>query len=837
MKSEIHKIIRTTTWSAGPGCHGGCGVLAHIEDGKLVKIEGDPNHPWNQGRLCARCLAMTQYVYHPDRLTRPLKRVGERGEGKWQEISWDEAFDLIEARMKAIRAEHGPESVVFSMGTGRDIGPWICMLAYAFGSPNVMFALSGIACYSPRIAGVETVQGDYCVLDAAQWFPDRYDNPKYRVPETIVIWGYNIPATCPDNVFGHWIIDLMKKGTQIICIDPRLSWFASRAKKWLQLRPGTDGALAMGFLNVILNEGLYDRQFVEEWTNAPFLVRADTRTLLRADALSPDGSPADFVAWDTAANAPAIWNSADVEYRQPDVQPALSGTFEVRLADGAPVTCHTVWDLFCERVNEYPVERVAEITWVPAEDIAEAARMYARSKPAAIHWGVPIDMTPAITPTVQAITALWCLTGNLDVPGGNVIARFAFDAVAYALPGASGVIKLKSAEQDLKRVGRDRYGPLRTFIWRAQTDLVLDQILTGQPYPIKGMWIQTCNPLSGIGLDPKKWLDALKKLDFIVAVDLFHTATTQYADVVLPSGTFLEKNGVRTWWVPMQSINKAITVPECRPDIEINFELAKRFDPDFRWQTITELFDDIIKPSGLTYEQLQQQGWAFPPEGHPSAPYHRYQRGLLRKDRRPGFQTPSGKVELFASLREDWGLEPLPEYLEPPFTPVSQPELLKEYPLLLSTGRRSAVFFHAEHRNIPWLRALDPDPVVEIHPDTARSLGFGDGEWVWVENWMGRCRFKAKVTRIVPRWLVMATHGWWFPEEPAPAPSLFGAWQSNINLLLPMGQQGPDGLGAPIKHTLCKVYKVSDQPDCNEAPVYRHAERSEAFTGGDSSHE
>ena len=172
------EIIRTTSWSAGPGCHGTCGVLAHVRNGKLVKIEGDPDHPWNQGRICARCLAMTQYVYHQDRLTKPLKRVGERGEGKWEEISWDEALDLIEAKLGKIREDFGPESVIFSMGTGRDIGAWICMLAYAYGSPNVMFAMSGNACYSPRIAAVETVLGDYCVPDASQWLPDRYDDPQ-----------------------------------------------------------------------------------------------------------------------------------------------------------------------------------------------------------------------------------------------------------------------------------------------------------------------------------------------------------------------------------------------------------------------------------------------------------------------------------------------------------------------------------------------------------------------------------------------------------------------------------------------------------------------------------
>jgi anaerobic selenocysteine-containing dehydrogenase len=811
LKDKKLEIIRTTTWSAGPGCHGSCGVLAYVKDGRLVKVEGDPDHPWNQGRLCSRCLAMTQYVYHPDRLTHPLKRVGRRGEGKWQPISWDAAFDLIEQKMKKIREESGPESVIFAMGTGRDIGPWICLLAYAYGSPNVMFSLSGIACYSPRIAAVETVQGDYCILDAAQWFPKRYDDPHYKVPECIIVWGYNIPASCPDNVFGHWLIDLRKRGAKIIAIDPRLSWFASRAERWLQLRPGTDGALAMGFLNVIINEGLYDKGFVEKWTNAPHLIRGDSGRLLRESDLIKGGSPANFVVWDTETKKPAVWDSKNVEYKPKGIKPALEGEFKLSLADGTKITARTVWTLFRQEVNKYPAKRVSEISWVPEKDIIEAARLYARSRPASIHWGVPIDMTPAITPTSQAITALWCLTGNLDTPGGNVISRYAFDAVAYALPGAEGVIRLESKEADKKRIGADRYGPLNKFIWRAQTDLALEQIFTGKPYPIRGLWIQTCNPVAGIGLDPRKWVEAIKKLDFVVAVDLFMTPSTQLADVVLPAASFLEKDGVRSWWIPLQTINKAISVGECKPDVEINFELAKRFNPNLRWNNIYELFDEIIKPSGLTFKQLQEKGWAFPPEGHPSAPYHRFEKGLLRPDKKPGFQTPSGRIELYSSLREEWGLEPLPHYEEPPFTPVSQPELFKEYPLILSTGRRSPVYFHSEHRQIPWLRKIDPDPVIEIHPKTAKSYGIEDGGWVWVENWMGRCKLKAKVTPVVPPWMVMAAHGWWFPEKPPQEPSLFGVWESNINQLIPMGAQGKDGLGAPIKHLLCRIYRVSEE--------------------------
>ena len=604
-RSPETQIVRTTSWSAGPGCHGTCGVLAHVKNGKLVKIEGDPDHPWNQGRLCARCLAMTQYVYHPDRLTHPLKRVGARGEGKWQEISWDEAYDLIEQKLGKIREEFGPESVIFSMGTGRDIGAWICMLAYAYGSPNVMFAMSGNACYSPRIAAVETVLGDYCVPDASQWLPDRYDDPRYEVPECIVIWGYNIPNTCPDNIFGHWFIDLMKKGTKIICIDPRLSWFASRADFWLRLRAGTDGALAMGFLNVIINEDLYDHDFVDKWTNAPFLIRKDTDKLLRASDLVHGESEANFVVWDTNTGGPVVWDSAEACYRQENAKAALQGEYQVTLLGGEEVSCHTVWEAFRGEVNKYPTSQVAEITGVPEDDITTAARFFAKSKPASLHWGLPIDSTPGITPTAMAITDLWCLTGNLEKPGGNIVARHAFEAVAYALPGAEGVIKLATPEMDEKRIGADKFGPFKQFIWRAQTDTVLEQIMSDEPYPIKGLWMQTGNLIAGIGFEPKKWRDAFKKLDFIAAVDLFMTPTTQYADVVLPAASFLEKESVRSWWIPLQTINKAITVDGCKPDVEINFELARRFDPTLKWDTIHELFDDILRPSGMTFEELQ----------------------------------------------------------------------------------------------------------------------------------------------------------------------------------------------------------------------------------------
>ena len=424
--------------------------------------------------------------------------------------------------------------------------------------------------------------------------------------------------------------------------------------------------------------------------------------------------------------------------------------------------------------------------------------------------GLADRLHPGITPTAQAITALWCLTGNLEVPGGNVIARNAFECVSYALPGAEGVIKLASKEVDQKRIGIDKYGPFRKFIWRAQTDTVLDQIFTGKPYPIKALWMQTGNLIAGIGFEPKKWREALKKLDFVVAVDLFMTPTTQFADIVLPAATFLEKDSVRSWWVPLQTINKAISVDGCKPDVEINFELARRFDPNLRWKTVEDLFDDILQKSGMTFKELQEKHWAIPPEGNSSAPYHRHEKGLLRKDGQPGFETPSGKVELYSILREEWGLEPLPHYEEPPFTPVSRPDLGKRVsadsfhrPALVCLFQRRAPEYPVAARTRSGPDRRDP-------PGHGQSLDIGDGEWVWVENWLGRQQFKAKFTLAVLPQMVMAAHGWWFPEEEGAEPSLFGAWKSNINQLIPMGSQGKDGLGAPIKNLLCKVYKVQD---------------------------
>ncbi|MCR5846443.1 MAG: molybdopterin-dependent oxidoreductase [bacterium] len=260
---------RTTMWS-GPGCHEGCQIIFYTDDdGKLVKVEGDPNSPFSQGRLCMRCLELPQVVNSERRLKYPMKRAGERGEDKWERISWDEAYDMIIEKVREYQAKDGAESIVSMIGTGRNVSQVIAHNAYAnFGAPDLTLCfLSGDSCMLPRTALCYVVMGNQWVADMSQFRPTRYeDDPDWRPPECIVIWGTNPVINNADAFLGHWIVEAMKRGSELIAIDPKLTWIASKAKYWIRLRPGTDAALALGMLNVIINEDLVDHEFIEYWT-------------------------------------------------------------------------------------------------------------------------------------------------------------------------------------------------------------------------------------------------------------------------------------------------------------------------------------------------------------------------------------------------------------------------------------------------------------------------------------------------------------------------------------------------------------------------------------------
>jgi anaerobic selenocysteine-containing dehydrogenase len=741
------QVFRMGGWSPGCGCHGGCGLQVHVRDGRVVKVEGDPEHPWYHGRVCPRALALTQYIYHPDRLRHPLKRVGERGEGKWQEISWDEAFDICESRLTEIAQKWGPESVVFSQGTGRDVGGPMTLLAYAYGSPNwCMWGLSGHSCFTPMLAAGYMIQGDFTFPDAAQFLEERYDDPEYVTPELAVVWGASVIRACVDHYWtDHWFIDLMRRGTKLLVIDPRETWIATRADLYLQIRPGTDGALALAFLNVVVNEGLVDKEFIAKW-------------------------------------------------------------------------CHG-YDQMAERVQQFTPEWAEPITWISADKIRQAARMYAESKPAGFEVGRPVEGCPEGNQVIMNIHRLAAITGNLDVPGGNVICRPAYGVTTYPY-STEEVIQLYGAElhRNLseKRIGADKYPLVKNFRAWAQEDVVIKQMETGEPYPIHGLWIQANNPLANQAQDVRRHYEAAKKLDFNVVVDLFMTPTAQLiADVVLPAASLPEKDSIYCIGGPLNVIHKVVDVPECKSDWEINFTLAKRLNPEaVPWATVREMLTDRMRPSGYTFEQMIDKVWDLAPKGNDcgSRPYRRYEQGTLRQDKKPGFRTPTGKVELYCTAYEEYGLDPLPYYrgLEPQ-SEETTPEVFKDYPLVMMTGRRSPVLFHSEHRQIPWLRECDPDPLVEINPQTARDNGIENGEWVLIEGTMGKFRRKAKVTPIIHPKTIMVPHAWWLPEAEGAGENPYKVWDLNCNQLIPMGYNDNSGFGGgPLSYMLVRISKAKD---------------------------
>ncbi|MBP1763753.1 MAG: dehydrogenase [Firmicutes bacterium] len=715
----------------GPGCHDNCGILMYVKDGALMKIEGDPENPYNQGRLCPRCLAAKEMIYNPDRLLYPMKRAGKRGENKWERMTWDEAYDYCEKKLKEVSAKYGSESISVTQGTGRDINGYGPRTAKSFNTPNYMPGfLSGFGCYIPRLVSTGFKLGDFVIADYSQFFPERYDDPRWTPPSVIVIWGNNPVVANSDGTLGHWIVECIKRGSELIVIDPKLTWLASRAKYWLPVRPGTDAALAIAMGNVICSEGIEDKDFIEKWT----------------------------------AN----------------------------------------FEDYKNKTLEYSPEKAAEICGIDKQLIIEAARLLAKANTACLQWGVAFDHSSEGFLTGMAVMDLVALTGNIEKPGSMVIGRPCFGVTDTWNPPDD--VRLEDEEQR-EKILNHKYPALRA-IGVISPDSILDAIETGDPYPVKALWMQTNNPLACMGADPKRILKAFDNVDFIVVVDMFMTPTAlAAADVILPAASFAERIGLsghQPYY--LGAIVKAIEpLGDCKSDPQIIYEIGKRFDPEGNpWNNDEEFYNYILGKGNLPikYSELREQTWKYP-----EFEYYKHEKGLLRADGEPGFNTMSGKYEFRCEMLAHFGLEDLASYSEPPESPVRTPELAQKYPLVLTTGARRWGFFHSEHRQSPSMRRLHPDPCVTIHPETAAQYGIKDGDWVKIENHLGECRMKAEFFAGLRKDTVSADHAWWFPERDPEDGTFFGTFESNINCLVPM-RPGKSGLANSCKSLLCRISKA-----------------------------
>ena len=749
-------VTRGCAWSP-PGCHPtGCGIKTYVNsNGELVRVEGDENHPITNGRLCVRCLTIRDYVYNPDRVLYPMKRAREdRGKNKWERITWDEAYDTIAEKVKYYKDKYGAESILVMGGTGREGGPMLPAYAHAcLGTPNACYTQSGYSCYIPRVAGTTYVMGaTYPEMDYAGGLPGRYDDPMFKLPELIVFWGKEPLPSNGDGLFGHAAIDMMRRGSKLMSVDPRVNWVSTRADWHLRLRPGTDAALGMAMLNVIIEEDLYDHDFVEKW-------------------------------------------------------------------------CYG-FEQLAERVKEMPAEKAAEICGLDANQIREAARVYAAAKPAQIAWGLAIDQKSNGVQAGHCIMALEAITGNIDVPGGQLIGD-----VNDGLELGFGWNNL-GPELQSKILGIKEYPAYVGLVLNAQCDMVLDALEAGDDakyYPFKMGVFEDTNFLAGTcAAQPKRWHDAMvKNLEWCFGIDVWMTPTIQATcEIFLPLSSTVEHDTVvYTHYgaspIMAGAVNKSITVGDCKGDCEIFYELGLRCMP-INFEKYKDYYDflaDYRLAYKRTFEELREEVVHQKTE---MCGYYKYESGRLRPDGMPGFNTPTGRVELYSTMFRQFGEDPLPYYEEPQLSPVSTPEKMEEYPFVLTTGARTYCYFHSEGKQIPYLREMNPDPLIEINPEDALKYGIADGQWVEVASPFGKCVLKAKVSQIVKPGVVHAQHGFWFPEKDPEEPSLYEVWRSNINELIPHFMVGKLGFGAPFKCLICSVKPVSENYDTDMMEVWDH---------------
>jgi anaerobic selenocysteine-containing dehydrogenase len=690
------KVIKSTCGM----CFAACGVRVHIAGGKVVKVKGDPDSPVNGGVICPKGLATPEVAYHPERLQHPLKRIGEKGEGKWEQISWKEALDTVAAEFVNARGTYGAESVVFIQGSAKGlIDNYNERLANAFGTPN--FATTGHVCFLPRLFASKVTCGSYTIPD--------YEHP----PACIVIWGANLAETRIGE--HHRAARQLKNDTELIVVDPVQSRITTKARHWLQLRPGTDLALALGMIHVIINENLYDRNFIDRFTIG--------------------------------------------------------------------------FDRLAEHVHQYSPAKVSKITWVPSGDIEEAARCYARAKPACIQWGNAVDHGVNSFQTARALSILKAITGNLDVPGGDLIPSY-----PLAGPGAPDISLQNQKSPDLwaKRVGADQ--KLFPLFQRVLPRSLVKAMLEEKPYPIRSVYVHASNPLLTYTHASRAY-QAFKQLPFLAVADFFMTPTAALADIVLPAATYLEYDSIVAppYYPFVQVQQKAVQISDCRSDFEIANELARRLGlHDLFWDSMEDFFDAVLKPTRLTFADFRKK---------------RVITGVkqYRKFEKQGFDTPSGKVELYSDRLNALGFDALPEYREAPETPLSASDLARAYPLVM-TCKKSIYYLHSGGRQIKSLRNGHPEPVVLIHPETAAKFCIENDDWVCIETKRGRIKQKAALSDKVDPRVVCVDFGWWFPEKGIS--DMYGWAESNLNILT--ADQTPDSAetgSSNLRGILCKVYR------------------------------
>lgn len=811
-------------------CIANCGVIATVKNGRVVKIEGDPEDRMSKGRVCAKGLSGIQALYHPNRNKYPMLRVGKRGENRWKRISWDEALDIIARKLMETREKYGAEAVFCSTGGGGNPEIWsIARFCNIFGTPN-WFEPGCAQCYLPRVLAYTMMYGgsDPSIADSNAL--ELYDTENTPI-KTLVLWGTDPGWSCPASG-GGMVVDLREKGVRTVCVDPRFTPDAAKSDVWLPIRPGTDVALLLSWIRFIMDRKLYDRDFVLRWTNLPYLVDTETKMFLRAEVSTEPGVPDTFMVWDENSGS-----AKPMPYPYDDgLAPVLEGS---HLVGGK--LCKTGWQLLWESAEKYTLEYAGKICDLEPDRIEKAVRMYAENTPSGLAIGVATDQTPNSEQAAMAACTLDLLMGNVEKPG-TLLQRFrtsgVFDMPNYPVPIAAERLP---DEQLKKRLGATEYKGLH--IWYAgHPTSIFDAVLTGKPYKPR-VWIDRSGNKMAAVADSEKVLRAIDELDFIVHMYMYPTSFSAYADILLPTEEWLETNMIVETCNTLCARQAVAHVWETMDETLIWSKLARRcgelgheacakaFDAEYMgkdlayWDSVEELWDHFLSRVGLNFEKLKAlTPYTYMPQEEWKT-YRVYLQPDPKTGKPAGFATPSKKCEVYLESMITLGrtgrpfskcelppaskdYEPLPYYLEPSESPRGK--LAEEYPLVM-TGGRVPYFHHNTLRNIPWLRELYPVPELWMNPDDAEKYGLADGDWAWIESKRGKTRGKVSVTEgIKPGTVYMER--FWTPETLDT--ETHGWREMNVNLLTKADAPFNDVVGTyTLRAFLVKVYKADGAPE------------------------
>lgn len=734
-----------------------CSTLCTIENGKWVHVEGNPDGCNNYGRgsksLCSKANAAMYTVYTPTRLLYPMRRTGEKGEGKFEQITWDEAYADIAAKLKEQAEQYGPETLgILSPQFYAVLGSLGRRFLNVHGSPNY---LHSAICNSQRMFSRLVTIGGPSHMGATDTAPGQLDKC-----QLLVVWGYNSENSGCNQGNPCKRLDAIEGGTKVIDIRPMQEGLGSHADLWLPLRPGTDGALAFAILNYIIENDLYDHDFVENWC--------------------------------------------------------------------------TGFDELAENMKEFTVEWAAEITGLTPEMITEAAEMMGTTKPMGINIGNGIgDQSADSHWTVAAVCLIEAITGNLGIAGGGgagmvmpeaLIKTKGIDLLSDRLPMSeedeangwmAGVSKLVGPETPrwFQTMMTQESGPTTAY------NKGIQSILTEDPYPLRCIIGQSSNPMSATR-QPKTVAEALKKLDYYVVVDAAWNSSCDYADIVLPaavqyesSDQFATKNTPGGTFI---GINQVISEPpgEARSDWNFYLDLAVAmgYGEDFWNGDIDAMLSEQLADSGITLEELREKGYMFierTDDAKPTEPEYQNYAKMFEN-------LPEGKVQCKQlwlggkpNATDTGEIEFFPVYKGSPESKERTPELVEEYPMIISDVHAYRLCNHSYFHDVPYIRELQPEPWVKINPQTAQELGIEDGDWVDIESIHGNIKLVARYFEAIAPDVLMTKRGWWEPCDELGLPgygSLDGG--SEVNVLYDDTIANYDGFTSSMaKSTLVKIKK------------------------------